>query len=145
MPEPIPLRGTVIGLSLMFLNAISAGISSLPRQDFGFGSNNLNASLGRGCASGGAVVLTKTQIVTDHIPRRRMVFVVLIVGRMARASVCSFLLTASIEERIPLLQYTVTYRNEGHPNSSIHFTPGPPAQMRCVQGRRSIDCARPAS
>jgi hypothetical protein len=35
--------------------------------------------------------------------------------RVARVPSSSFLLTASIDERIPLLQYTATYRDEGHP------------------------------
>ena len=43
-------------------------------------------------------------------------------GRVARAHFCSFLLTASIEERIPLLQYTGTLSFEGAPR--VGFTRG---------------------
>src|SRR6266436_1125503 len=43
-------------------------------------------------------------------------------GRMARAHFCSFLLAARIDEKIPLLQYTGTSRNEGAPR--VGFTRG---------------------
>ena len=33
--------------------------------------------------------------------------------RVAQAVVCSFLLAAPIDVRIPLLQYTATYRDDG--------------------------------
>jgi len=41
---------------------------------------------------------------------------------VAQVHFCSFFLTASIDERIPLLQYTGTLRNEGAPG--VSFTPG---------------------
>jgi hypothetical protein len=41
---------------------------------------------------------------------------------VARASICSFLLTAPIDERIPLLQYTAMYKDEGAPR--VSFTRG---------------------
>jgi hypothetical protein len=43
-------------------------------------------------------------------------------GRVAQALFCSFLLTASIDESIRLLQYTGTLRSEGAPR--VGFTRG---------------------
>jgi hypothetical protein len=41
-------------------------------------------------------------------------------GRVAQVHFCSFLLTASTDERIPLLQYTGTLRNEGCPTRRVY-------------------------
>src|ERR1700682_3337348 len=77
MPEPNPLIDTLIDSSLMFLNAISAKISSLPKQDFGFGTNNLSANL---CCNRawGRVVVTKATIIIPQIPNNRVIFGALI-------------------------------------------------------------------
>src|SRR6266566_3243614 len=41
--------------------------------------------------------------------------VAILLGRVAQVHFCSFLMTASTDERIPLLQYTGTLRNEDAP------------------------------
>jgi hypothetical protein len=58
-------------------------------------------------------------------------------GRVARASVCSFLLPATIEERIPLLQYTATYGDEGAPR--VGFTRGGFSDAESIEALLAMD------
>ena len=82
-------------------------------------------------------------------------------GRVDRALSCSFLSTACSDERIPLLQYTATLRNDGHPRrtrqrqdagaEARRYTgrqklPAFPTQTVGTQNPRkaAATCARPA-